>query len=198
MTCIIGYIDRKNKKTYIGADNQVSVGLSKFNLPKNDKIFKPKDTNIIVADSGDVRASQIIRNFVHFPTDIELQANNEEFNEKYIVTKLIPNIQNALKNNEWKDKGERSNTWMLIAYKDKLWKIYSNYGILEVQDDFDSFGCGEQLALGSLYALKYNEELSIEEKIHKSLQCSAYYSDGIDKPYYIMNTEDYEIKEYLE
>ena len=198
MTCIIGYIDRKNKKTYLGADSCVSNGYTHDTLPNSFKIFKSKDNpNILIGFSGTLRNAQILKYNIKLPSEEELEYNKEIFNEEYIITKVIPNIQFSFKNNDLQNEGKTSKVWLILAYKDKLFYVESNYGVREIIDDYASVGSGEYHASGSLFTSK-SMDIDITEKIHIALQASSKYCDGVSKPFYIINTEDDEIKEFLD
>lgn len=197
MTCIIGYIDRKNKKTYIGADSCASNSHTKRTLAKAFKMFKPEtNPNIIIGISGSVRPFQILKYNVQFPSEDELTFGKETFDEKYIINKLIPKIQTAIIDGKCGDNGKDMDwSTFMIAYKDRLYVLEDNLGVIESKD-YKAIGSGEYHAEGSLFALKNNEDISVVEKIHIGLKSASNFALGVENPFYIMNTSNDEILEY--
>ena len=194
MTCIIGYIDNDNKKVYMGADSCASNGFKK-ETRKDRKIFKPENNkNFLISFTTSFRMGQLLMYSNIFPTEDEIQKNNMKIDHKYITTILIPRIQNLFKEGGFGTDDEGG--IFLIAYKNKLFKIESDFQVSEFLSEFVCGGSGEYHANGCLYGLQYNSDISITNKIHKALQCASEYCLGVEKPFYIMNTSDSEIIRY--
>jgi ATP-dependent protease HslVU (ClpYQ) peptidase subunit len=198
MTCIIGYIDKKNNKVYMGADSCASNKFSKQTLYKGFKMFKPeKNKNIIIGITGSIRPFQILKYNIDFPTEEDLTYNKAEFDEKTIINKLIPKIQSALIDGKCGDKGADLDwSCLMIAYKDKLFILEDNFGLIECSN-YKAIGSGQYHAEGCLFSLE-DSKLSITDKIHKGLQSATNFAIGVDKPFYIINTADDEILEFEE
>lgn len=193
MTCIIGYIDEKHKRVYMGADSCASNGFSK-NSRKDKKIFKPESNdNFLVSFTSSYRMGQLLMYSDIFPTEEEIQANNLEINHKYIVSVLIPEIQDLFINNGFGDSKEGG--IFLIAYKDKLFKVESDYQVCEELSDYSCGGSGEYHAYGCLYVLEKHKDIPINIKVHIALQCASHYCVGVEEPFYIMNTHDNNVME---
>ncbi|MDM0587807.1 hypothetical protein QTH25_13600 [Clostridium perfringens] len=191
MTCIIGYKDKKNNKVYIGADSCVGNSLGKHTLGENYKIFKPsKNKNILIAMSGSVRALQVLKYQMDFPSENELIGQEEEFNEKYIVTKIIPKLQRVCDDQKVLEK-DWVCLYFLIAYKDKLWKISGDFAVLEYTDEYLSEGSGFAYAEGSLHTTK-DMDMSIEDKILMGLKAGCI-DKSVAPPFFILNTKDDEV-----
>lgn len=196
MTCIIGYKDKKNNKVYIGSDSCVSSGYnSEHTLDECYKIFKPdKNKNIAIAITGSVRALQVLKYHMEFPTEKELDANNEVFDDKYIITKLIPKLHNICDENKVLEKDNSVYLAFILAYKDKLWYIDSDFSLIKFTDEYLTHGCGLEFAEGSLYTTK-DMDLNIPTKIRLALESSSIAS-GVSATYYIVNTIDDEVLKF--
>lgn len=99
MTCIIGYIDRKNNKTYIGADSCASAGCDKI-IRKDKKVFKSEyNPNFLIGFTSSYRMGQLLMYAEDkvFPSESDLKNNNLEVNHKFMVTQIIPKIQELFK-----------------------------------------------------------------------------------------------------
>ena len=82
----------------------------------------------------------------------------------------------------------------MFGYKNQLFQVQCDYSLLEPSIGFNATGCGYQVALGSLYTTK-DTDLSIEDKIVKALEASEALNEGVQRPFYIVNTKNKEIKE---
>jgi ATP-dependent protease HslVU (ClpYQ) peptidase subunit len=195
MTCIVGLIN--NDTVYIGADSLESNGYSKV-VRKDKKVFKLKNThNAVIGFTSSFRMGQLLM----YATNL-LNTKNEyenEINHEYLVTKFIPDIIKLFENGGYgkvKD-GEKQGGFFLLGYKDKLFKIESDYQVAESYYSYDACGSGEDLALGSLTTTEYlKDNISPEERIHIALQCATQFTTGVAPPYYILNTKNNEIIKY--
>lgn len=190
MTCIVGFSDKD--KTYIGCDSLGSDGYV-GEIRKDKKIFKLKDNkNAIIGFTTSYRMGQIL---MYQEELIE----RDNVNHEYMVTQFIPKVINIFDGGGFSkcELGEKSGGTFLLAHKNSLYKIESDYQVNQVVDDYMACGCGENFALGSLFATE-NTNMSPVERIHKALQSASKYSVGVAPPFYIMNTETDEIIEFKE
>lgn len=197
MTCIIGYKDKINGKVYIGADSCVSNGLTKHTLDECYKIFKPENNeNIAIAMTGSIRALQVLKYHMKFPSEKELLANDEIFNDKYIITKIVPELKKICDENKITEKDNSVELAFIIGYKQDLWYIASDFALIKFTNDYLTHGCGLEFAEGSLFTTK-DMKLDIPQKIKLALQ-SGSTAIGVAPPYYIINTKDNEVLKYDE
>jgi ATP-dependent protease HslVU (ClpYQ) peptidase subunit len=191
MTCIVGFID--GDKTYIGVDSLGSNGYSKT-VRKDKKVFKLQDTpNALIGYTSSFRMGQLLM----YANNLIDKRDEPNIDHKYIVKTFIPNIISLFENGGYSrtNNGEKSGGIFLLAYKDKLYKIESDYQVGESTDNYDACGCGDDYALGSLFTTE-NTNLSPIERIHKALQAASKFSCGVAPPYYIMNTVNDEVIEF--
>ncbi|MGL4571742.1 MAG: hypothetical protein ACRCVJ_11835 [Clostridium sp.] len=194
MTCIIGYKDKEHNKIYIGADSCIS-GIGEHTLEKCYKIFKPeKNSNIVIGVTGSVRALQVLKYHMNFPSEKELAVNDEKFDDKYIVKNIIPKLQRICTDNKIIEKDNCICLVFIIGYKDKLWYIDMDFALIQYTNDYLTHGCGYAYAEGSLLTTK-DMDFSIVDKVKMGLQASSVAS-GVCPPYYIMNTENDEVITY--
>jgi hypothetical protein len=87
------------------------------------------------------------------------------------------------------NNGEKSGGFFLFAYKNKLYKIESDYQVGESVDGYDACGSGEYFALGSLHSTNGLIDDPIK-RIHMALKAAEYHAVGVAPPYYILNTKN--------
>jgi ATP-dependent protease HslVU (ClpYQ) peptidase subunit len=191
MTCIVGLVH--NGVTYIGGDSLGSNGYSKT-VRLDKKIFKLKDTdNAILGYTSSFRMGQLLM----YAKGLIDSRDEPNIDHEYLVTKFIPNVIGTFENGGYgrNNSGEKSGGEFLFGYKNKLYKIESDYQVAESIDKYDACGSGEDYALGSLFT---TEELGLtpEERIHTALLAASKFSCGVQAPFYILNTSNNEISKY--
>lgn len=182
MTCIVGLIDKKNKSVYIGADSAGVAGLD-ITIRKDQKVFKVGD--FVIGCTSSFRMIQLLRFSLKLP-----DVCNKDIYE-YMCTDFINSVRECFKNGgfmqSYKDGDEKGGCF-LVGYKGRLFKVSDDYQVGESFIEFDSIGCGESYALGALYSMK-NNDLSVEDKVRKSLEIAEYFSAGVKKPFVILKTK---------
>lgn len=193
MTCIVGLLD--NGVTYMGGDSLGSNGYSKM-VRRDRKIFKLKDTpNAIAGYTTSYRMGQLLM----YSNGLIDKRDEPNINHEYMVTHFIPNVIKIFENGGFNktDNGEKSGGIFLVAYKDKLFKIESDYQVAEAIEKYNACGCGEDFALGSL---KTTEDMDLTpiERIHLALQSASKFAVGVAPPFYIINTDNDNVVEFKE
>ena len=193
MTCIVGLVE--NGVVYIGGDSLGSNGYSKT-VRKDKKVFKLKDTNnAILGYTSSFRMGQLLM----YATGLIDKRDEPNIDHEYLVTKFIPNVSRLFENGgyERSSSGEKKGGIFLLGYKDKLYKIESDYQVGESFDNYASCGSGQDFALGSLHSTE-GLGLSPEERIRLALQAATKFSVGVGAPYYIVNTANSDVVEFKE
>lgn len=193
MTCVIRYLDKDNDCVYLGGDSLGSNGWTKT-VYKQRKVFHSKDTdNLIIGLSGtfNFQALEYEKLFD------ELELLKDKIDREYLITKFVPKLReivNKYNANTNKNSLNQMEGELLFGYKNQLFQVQCDYSLLEPSIGFNAIGCGYQVALGSLYTTK-DTDLSIEDKIVKALEASEALNEGVQRPFYIVNTKNKEIKE---
>lgn len=181
MTCIVGYIDKKESKVYIGADSAGVAGMNVV-VRKDVKVFKVAD--FIIGCTSSFRMIQLLRFSFNPPKKYD-----EEDLYKYMCTSFINEIRKCFREGGFSelDKNVESGGTFLVGYKDRLFWIGNDYQVGESEKDYDACGCGEPFALAALDAL-VGSEIDIKEKILTALNIAAYRSAGVRPPFLIEST----------
>lgn len=194
MTVIVGYVDQKNGITYLGGDSLASNSCYK-EVIKQRKVFKSNDSkNMIIGFSGSIRDL----NLLAYAENLIDKRDEPNIDYKYMVTKFIPNVIQLFKNNDRNDNCRgvsEIESCFLVAYKDKMWTIESDYSVKEVITDYNAIGSGMYYALGSLKTTE-NMDLTPIEKIHLALQAASEFTPGVAPPFYIINTANDDVIEF--
>ncbi len=189
MTCIVAIKDVENKMTWIGGDSLGSNGSFKISR-KDKKVFKFKNTNIIAGFTTSFRMGNILT------YSGNLLSESDYLDHESMVVKFVPKLiqlfgQTGFQTN---NSGEVRGGTFLIAQEDRLFKIESNYQVAENFCNYDSCGCGFEVALGSLHTTE-NMNLTPVERIHLALKASAEFIPGVQGPFFVINTKNDEVME---
>jgi hypothetical protein len=175
MTCIAGLVD--NGVVYIGGDS-AGIGGSLLSVRADQKVFQ--NGEFIFGFTTSFRMGQLLRYSLNPPKNYE----NIDIN-KFMVTKFIESVRKCLKDGgyAYKDNEVESGGTFLVGYKGRLFKIDSDYQVGEALIGFDACGCGEDIALGSLYS---TQEQPPKERILKALEAAERFNAGVRRPFNIV------------
>lgn len=192
MTCIVGIVDKENGVTYIGGDSLGSS--SSFKCVRNDrKVFKVKGSNnSCIGFTTSYRMGNLLTYCGN------LIPENEILNHETMVVNFVPRIIKLFGSHGFQENksGELSGGTFLVAQDDRLFKIQSDYQVEEHIENYNACGCGSIAALGSLHSTsKLN--LSPIERIRLSLQAATAFIPGVEPPFYIINTKNDDVIEFL-
>ena len=190
MTCIVGYIDKQNKTIYMGADTAGISGNRLF-ARKDVKLFQrtnPYNNTMLIGFSGSFRMGQLLRYKLVIPKHPE---NMDAY--EYICTIFIDAVRQILTEGGCSkiNNNQEEITTFLVAYDNRLFRIDSDYHVGESQYNYDSCGCGENLALASVRTLdNYSREIySGEEIIKTALKISQDLCSSVREPFIILKLE---------
>lgn len=190
MTCIIGFIDRKKKNVWIGGDSLGSNGYTK-GVNKNPKVFHHHLlNNVIMGSTSTYRHIDLLQySDLLFP---EIEAyKNINIDRKYMVKNFIPNLINLFQNNVISQVENSRGGNFILGAGEKLFEIQSDYSVLEPSCGYCAVGCGEDVAMGSLYATSKNyPNWSAEKHILTALEAAEFNCCGVQRPFLIINSKN--------
>lgn len=188
MTCIIAKINKKEKYITMGGDMLASSKVTK-SIPNNEKVFVPRTNNkFIVGVAGSYRVMQLLQYNTELfpPDDIIEKFYNGIVDMEFMVREFVKNLKKLIE----KDNNENVIISILIGYEDKLFKIQSDYGVLEISNGYDAIGSGARTALGAMYILNNTQIDLIEDdnyQIKISLEAASTYNTTVGAPFTILN-----------
>lgn len=180
MTCIAAIIDTEYKKIVMGGDSAGVEERYHLRVRKDPKVFI-KD-QYIIGYTTSFRMGQLLR-YGNLPPNFP-----EKDPYEFMITVFIPQIRDLFKSGGFSkidDNVENAGTF-IIGFSGKLFTIYGDYQVAEMEVPFSSCGCGEPYALGSLYE-SYKSNLSAEKKIENALNTAEYFSAGVRSPFTILS-----------
>jgi len=188
LTCIIGYLDAVNDCVWMGGDSLGSNGYTKA-VQSQPKIFRNEIfKNVVMGSTSTFRHIDLLKYAEELFAEADFYKGTV-LDHKYMVTKFIPNLiklfEDGIKSEDSKDKGAS----FIIGAKNKLFEIQGDYSVLEPSDGYTSVGCGESIAMGSLYATK-ELDIPIPDKIKIALEAAEHIACGVQRPFKIINTKD--------
>lgn len=189
MTVAVAFKD--GDKVWVGADSQVSSWLTKGTLSNRNNcklIIPPEEKETVIAITGYAKMLNVLNVQDRFIDELTYLKN--EFDYRYVVTKIVPRIFNlfdayGLLNINKDNPNKKSFSGSLIfAHKDKLFKIEGD-GFVQEIDDFVSIGSGEFHSHGYL---NEGEEVNKKEAVIKSIKSAIKSASGVGYPIVITNT----------
>ena len=193
MTCIVGMLNPQDGNVMIGGDSAAVSGIN-IRVEKQPKVFK--NGEFIFGCTTSFRMIQLLK-FQFQPPIIENSVQGFATMAKqtpvdiyaYMCTKFVDELRNCFKAGGILDSknGIENGGTFLVGYKDRLFRINSDFCVMETLDGFDSVGCGGQYALGAMKQLD-GTELSVQEKLAHALETAAHFSGGVVEPFHYKST----------
>jgi hypothetical protein len=175
MTCIVGMID--NGKVTIGADSAGVSGLD-ITIRKDPKVFI--NGEFVIGCTSSFRMIQLLQFSLTVPKQT---AEQDDF--EFMCTTFIDSVRKCFKKGGYLQKytdGDDKGGSFLVGYNGRLYRIDDDFQVGESMNDYDSVGCGEEYAKGSLCTTE-DMELSITERIEKALYVASQKSGGVSPPF---------------
>ncbi len=174
MTCIVAIEHEGN--VYIGGDSAAAGGWD-INEIAFKKVFRNGD--FLIGYTTSFRMGQLLEYELSVPKQDEVD------DMRYMVTKFVPAVRELFKNAGFtKTENNREEGGLfLVGYKGKVYRVDDNFQVIQYQGGEYAVGCGYAYALGSLETNKFN---SPESRILKALEISAFFSNGVRGPFYVV------------
>jgi hypothetical protein len=180
MTCIAGLV--ADKTVYIGGDSAATSGWG-LTILKEPKVFRNKD--FLIGCSGAARMITLLRHSLIPPE----QEENED-TLFFMATRFIDAVRECLKNgglakkeNEQETMGE---SCFLVGYRGQLFCVYDDYHLSEALCAYGAIGCGDDIALGSLYTT-HGMDISPDKRVEMALYASEKHNAGVRAPFLIQS-----------
>jgi ATP-dependent protease HslVU (ClpYQ) peptidase subunit len=183
MTVIVGVVD--NDRVILGGDSAGIAGNS-LSLRSDPKVFY--NGPFVIGVAGSFRMGQILRHHLSL-TEPELPPGLPvtEAMDHWMATTFINKVSKAFKKGGWEfnsEEGVAEN--FLIAWRDHLYLIDSDFQYGRHHGGYWAIGCGDDFALGSLYT---TDGLPSEDRVEWALKAAAHHSTGVAGPFHILSTE---------
>lgn len=185
MTVALAYIDPDYKHAYIAADSCASNAIDR-SIVKNCKVFNPVGRrDILIGCAGTFRLPNLLQ-FVPgiFPAEDELAT--EDINMSYLINEFTPVVRALTEDFDDSDAWE-----LLIAVKDRIYRMQMDLSIIEPADNVDAIGLGGSVALGAMKVLnEMAPYMPVEQRLKHALQVACSTCQGCSGPFTLRCTED--------
>ena len=173
---------KENGTIYMGADSQSTSGMRKTNH-LNETSYKVArlENGMLVGFCGRVAARQIILSI----KDVFTLDTHGNLTKRHIVNDIVPKLVDKMEQIGDEESGALDVS-ILLAYKDKLYKITSGLDVIHLTENGSS-GAGRDYVN---YALLTMKNLPVKERILKALIESAKHTDTVSGPYVLIDTKD--------
>jgi len=177
VTAIVGLVH--GKSVFIGGD---SAGVDDLCLTvrADTKVFR-KD-QYLFGFTTSFRMGQLIRYSLRPP-----KPKGEI--EKFMATKFVDALRDCLKTGGWakKENDREEGGTFLVGLQGKLFAVYDDYQVATAADGFAAVGCGDQIALGALYATA-DVDLKPRQRIRIALRAAERFSTDVRGPFVCLST----------
>jgi len=176
MTAIVGLAE--NGKVWMGGD-AAGVGGLQLDLRSDAKVFV--NGEFIFGYTTSFRMGQLLEHDFHPPTPLE-----GEVGMTYMVRRFIPAVKACFKAGEFSttENGQAFGGRFLVGYRGVLYLIQSDFQVAKVIQNYAACGCGDELALGSLFSTS-KTKMKPKERLLLALEAAQQFSAGVRGPFTI-------------
>lgn len=183
MSIVIGL--KVGDTIYMGADTQRSCGGTKSNCLSESNFKITRFANgVLLGHVGTVRTSYLMYIQEQLFDGVEKHGLTKEF----LVKEIVPVYKQIAKDNKCVDKSDNTvNSALIVAYKDKMFRIRSDFGVVDC--DLAIIGSGTDYAIPYIVSEKTNDP---NERILKGIYGAEKFNVGVSRPCVLINTTDLE------
>jgi ATP-dependent protease HslVU (ClpYQ) peptidase subunit len=172
MTAIVGLT--QSGSVYIGGDSAGVSGLS-LTVRADAKVFRKN--RYLFGFTTSFRMGQLIRYSLTLPKptgDLD----------RFMATTFIDAVRDCLKAGGWaaKENDREEGGTFLVGVRGQLFAVHDDYQVAKAADGFAAVGCGDQIALGALYATA-GTALGPRRRVKKALAAAERFSAGVRGPF---------------
>lgn len=180
MTCIVGVV--AGGTVYLGGDSAGSNG--SLTVVRSDaKVFRkePRQGEAwVLGYTSSFRMGQVLR------FSLKIPERGEERLFDFMCTSFIDAVRDCLKKAGFAEKEKEAETGgqFLVGHAGHLFFVGSDYQVGEMSDGYFAVGCGDAIALGSLYS---TEGRRPDYRISAALEAAEHFSTGVRGPFVMEN-----------
>lgn len=174
MTAIVGLVH--DGEVHIGGDSAGVAGWS-MTVRADAKVFTKGP--YVFGFTTSFRMGQLIRYAADPPGHILPRAADLD---AFMATTFVDSIRTALKAGGWAKKTDEREEGgiFLVGVMGRLFTVGSDYQVGEAVDGYAAVGCGDEIALGALYA---SAGMAPRERVELALRAAERHSAGVRGPY---------------
>jgi len=186
MTCIVGLVDNVSHCVWVGGDS-LETSLCSKSVEHTPKIFRNElFKNVVIGGTTSFRHLDLLRYANDLFPEIDLYRKTS-IDHRYMVTVFIPNVIKLFKKGIISEEEQNRGGTFIVGIDNKLFKIQEDYSVLEPESGYCAVGCGEDIALGSLYTTE-GLNLAPADRVKIALEAAEKFSSMVQRPFHILNT----------
>lgn len=180
MSCVVGVATQDG--VWIGGDSAISTAYE-TRVASMDKVFIVHTTareSFLIGCVGSIRMMQLLR----YSLDITTPRGDKD-PLAYLVTVFVEQVRTLLKDSgvALVSNNQESGGFFLVGYEGGLYRVCSDYQVSTFADGCDAIGCGDEYALGALFATTGQ---SPQERINMALGAAAFWSGRVSMPFRVL------------
>lgn len=174
MTCIVGLCH--GGKVYLGGDSAATGGTSQT-IRTAPKVFK--NGEFLMGFTSSFRMGQLLEHAFNPP-----RCHPDTPVMQYMVTEFVDGVRDCLKRGGYAETSNGVDTGgvFLVGHRGRLFQIESDFQVGESAEGFDAVGCGQDLALGSLFS----STGAPEARVTLALEAAQRFSAGVQGPFHVI------------
>lgn len=182
MTCIVGLVT--DGKVLIGGDSAgVDGSRMTMSVRSDRKVFR--NGEFVMGFTSSFRMGQLLAFSLSLPKPREgddLLA--------FMVRDFISATRQTLKDGGFakNSSGTESGGEFLVGFRGRLFRIFDDFQVAESSKGFDACGCGDLIALGSLFSS--TQVSDPRERLTQALEAAEAFSAGVRAPFFFESTEE--------
>lgn len=178
MTCVVAAI--VDGVAVVGADSQSSGGWTKYTA-KTDKIFRVSD-EVLFGGSGSWRELQAARYHVRWDRfDFSCGHDIESLIVKFFIPELRTSFRDSGTVKTENGRDESSGAYLLVV-RDRIFRIDSDFQVLEIAHPFAAVGSGESVAMGAMFVAHLGDS-SAKRVAEVGLMAASEFATGVGGPF---------------
>lgn len=185
MTAIVGLVH--DGVVHLGGDSAGVAGYS-LTVRRDEKVF----TNgpYVIGFTYSFRMGQLLRYSFRPPEPLGQGVEKTKDVPRFMATTFVDAVRETLKSGGWlkKDSEQEEGGTFLVGAAGRLFEIASDFHVGEAADGYAAVGCGEDVALGALYATA-RSRMAPQRRVRLALEAAERFSAGVRGPFTYAQTE---------
>ncbi|MER6892020.1 hypothetical protein [Streptomyces halstedii] len=172
MTAIVGLVH--DGAVHLGGDSAGVAGYS-LTVRADAKVFATGP--YVFGFTSSFRMGQLLRYGLEAPPP-------DEDLERFMSTSFINAVRDTLRDGGWlkKDAEREEGGIFLVGVRGRLFCVESDFQVGEAVDGYAAVGCGDELALGALYATR-RSRMAPARRLAVALEAAEQHSAGVRRPF---------------
>jgi ATP-dependent protease HslVU (ClpYQ) peptidase subunit len=172
MTAIVGL--SRGGAVFIGGDSAGVSGLD-LTVRADTKVFRRG--GYLFGFTTSFRMGQLIRYTLEVPPP-------KKNLDRFMSTTFVDALRECLKTGGWARKEEEQEVGgtFLVGVRGRLYEVHGDYQIAKPADGFAAVGCGDQVALGALYATA-GRGMRPRARVKLALRAAERFNAGVRGPF---------------